>query len=637
MINTNNIKLDEKRFNGYQEQNNGQEEELTNLKPISKINIFVGANNSGKSMFMRLLSTTKDFLVDTSVIEISEETKEFFSKYSELIQNKFSTLYVVDGVSKNSILEYLQVFLGKIPAHPEFSSLLLYINTLKRNLESAVKININSTFNHTNGYQHIDPFSPDDIEKIVFESENALAIVNKIIDNCKDNESKDAKRVYIPVLRGLRLLTNQSSQERGFTDYYKETTDKDYFTDFDNKPTIFSGLGFYKELTDLLLGNNEQRISVQKYQEFIRENLFENKKVELIPNQTTKTVIVKIGDEIEREIHLLGDGIQSAIILTFLPFVTNEPTYFFIEEPEIYLHPGLQRKILEFFNSDEWKHHKFFMTTHSNHFLDITIDIKDVSIFTFRKRLEDGEHNEKSANFTIEAVDGTDQSSLELLGVRNSSVFLVNATIWVEGITDRWYLRKMLNSYMEFLEKKKKLNRKLEEDVHYCFVEYSGSNITHWSFLNKEDHPIVVKRLCAKAMVVVDDDGGKKAERKKELLEVLTKKNLIVLPCNEIENLLPYKIIKSIVAEYEKVDESELPDINYEFYKDKYLGSFIHENILLNKKPRRKGGYKTDSGTIKDKRIFCEKALDKIEFSKLPNSTQKVIKDIYNFIVKQNS
>jgi AAA domain, putative AbiEii toxin, Type IV TA system len=453
------------------------------------------------------------------------------------------------------------------------------------------------------------------------------------LDELNDQADNNAKRVYIPVLRGLRPL------DQYFKDFYGETTLKDYFKDSDDKPTVFTGLGFYHELRKLKNGTEESRPKIEKYQDFVSESLFEGKNVVLTPHVdeggNEKTVLVKIGNEPEREIHLLGDGIQSAIILTFLPFVTKEPTYFFIEEPEMYLHPGLQRKILEFFNSDECKHHKIFMTTHSNHFLDITIDIKDVSIFTFRKQLQN-----TSEEFVIEAVDGTDQSSLELLGVRNSSVFLVNATIWVEGITDRWYLRKMLNSYMEFLEKKKKLNRKLEEDVHYCFVEYGGSNITHWSFLNKEEHPIVVERLCAKAMVVVDNDGGKKEERKNELLKTLKKDNLIVLPCREVENLLPYEIIKSIVAEYEQIAESMLPTFDYEKYSGKYLGTFIHSKILQGKEPERKGGYKSKSGTIKDKRVFCEKALDKldkIEFSELPDSTQKVIKDIYNFIVNQNS
>ncbi len=568
MIKANNIKLNDE-FNLYKEKIETESKTIEVLKPISKINIFVGANNSGKSMFMRLLSTMKEFPVHAKSIEGLEDEREKLRLNHEKIMTEISHIEFI-STSKIAIDHNDMKFLRKILEESIHETLFSYRESLENLLLQYRKLcKLSADLVGIN-----DKFAPDKIIAIENWAKEGVKIIDNILNELKDLDdikviSDEAriqddirvKTVYIPVLRGLRPLDDK------FTDVYKDTTVKDYFKVLQgnsSRPDIFTGLGFYKELTNLLLGNNEQRISVQKYQEFIRENLFENKKVELIPNQTTKTVIAKIGDEIEREIHFLGDGIQSAIILTFLPFVTKEPTYFFIEEPEIYLHPGLQRKILEFFDK-KCNRHKFFMTTHSNHFLDITIDIKDVSIFTFRKRLEDGNHNEKSANFIIEAVDGTNQSSLELLGVRNSSVFLVNATIWVEGITDRWYLRKMLNSYIEQNKVKK-----IDEDVHYCFVEYGGSNITHWSFLDEEDFPIEVERLCSKAVLVVDKDGDSKLERKKQLKRKLGNR-LIVLPCREVENSLNYEVIKSVVAEYEKIDESKFPELKYEDYKDNTL------------------------------------------------------------------
>jgi Predicted ATP-dependent endonuclease of the OLD family len=313
--------------------------------------------------------------------------------------------------------------------------------------------------------------------------------------------------------------------------------------------------------------------------------------------------------------------------------VTKEKTFFFIEEPEMYLHPGLQRKILQFY--DSLRQHTFFLTTHSNHFLDITIDFKNVSIFTFNKILDDSENDEKEPNFTFEAVDSGCQSSLELLGVRNSSVFLVNATIWVEGITDRWYLRKMLNSYMDYLEEKGELELRLEEDTHYSFVEYGGANITHWSFLDYEEKPIEVERLCGKAIVIIDGDGEKRERRKDDLQNALGER-LIPLPCREIENLLPYKILKEVVKEYENNEDLSLPEFTYDAYKDEYLGTFIESKMLKNKFNRR-GGYKEESGTIRRKTDFCERASRKIKYADLPESTQIIIKNIYEFIYKQNT
>jgi hypothetical protein len=217
-------------------------------------------------------------------------------------------------------------------------------------------------------------------------------------------------------------------------------------------------------------------------------------------------------------------------------------------------------------------------------------------------------------------------------------VFLVNATIWVEGITDRWYFRKMLNSYMEYLTEQKELKLKLEEDTHYSFVEYGGANITHWSFLDYEEKPIEVKRLCAKSIVIIDKDGEKKEQRKEDLKKFLGER-LIILACREVENLLPYKTIKKVVAEYEKIDESELKDFDYEKYQNEYLGTFI-ETKMLNSKIIRRGGYREPppkTGTLKGKLGFCERAIPNIQYTDLPDSTKEIIKQIYEFIYSQNS
>src|ERR1041384_4416314 len=102
-----------------------------------------------------------------------------------------------------------------------------------------------------------------------------------------------------------------------------------------------------------------------------------------------------------------------------------------------------------------------------------------MSIFTFRKRFDDSTHNEKQAEFEIENVSSGDTSCLELLGVRNSSVFLSNFTIWVEGITDRRYPAHYLKLHVDHLRGTDTSVKDFREDLHYSFVEYGGANITH--------------------------------------------------------------------------------------------------------------------------------------------------------------
>lgn len=183
-------------------------------------------------------------------------------------------------------------------------------------------------------------------------------------------------------------------------------------------------------------------------------------------------------------IYDLGDGLQGLIILTFLAFTQSEHCLFFIEEPDLYMHPGLQRALVE--TLLDQPRHQYFMTTHSNHLLDMTLDYSNMSIFLFRKNISD-----KKVAFTVSNVSLPDTDVLRELGVRSSSVFLTNTTIWVEGITDRRYLRTYMERYLNELESSDKekfeLLRTFQEDCHYSFVEYQGAQIVHWSFDAKED------------------------------------------------------------------------------------------------------------------------------------------------------
>lgn len=379
------------------------------------------------------------------------------------------------------------------------------------------------------------------------------------------------------------------------------------------------------------MGPKEDRDKVKEFERFLKETFFNNEEINIIPRIGGNVVYFRIGDHEEHPIYELGDGIQSIIILTYpLFFNQGKKLNFFIEEPEHYLHPGFQRAYIE--TLLKFKDYQYFITTHSNHILDLTLDKEHISVFTFRKKYS--ETNEPT--FTIENVENEDANILESIGARNSSVFLSNCTIWVEGITDRIYIRK----YLEVYQASKK---RYKEDLHYSFVEYAGNNITHWSFLDDADSEhsnIEVERLCGRLFLISDNDGvdfdldkSAKAERQRQLSDKL-KDRYYCLQSREIENMLSTEVLKQTVKALDKKGEALTfsPNFDYNVYKHEKLGAFLDSHIQNASKK-----YSEDSGTIKDKLNFAKTAVKHINtINDLSSDALDLAERLYNFITSRN-
>ncbi|MBT2285175.1 AAA family ATPase [Paenibacillus polymyxa] len=593
------------------------------LENLTKINIFVGSNNSGKSQMLRNIFKTP--------------TLEFVPNDLELIQlNALQTELVgeVEAVmSRNRATEYGGI-MQAVRALTDVDWIVEDTDVLERisaTLERLINITNNESFESNARYTgtgHYGDFFKQPLQEIGKEYMKKLQMI-------VGNETKRKyhfDNVYIPTLRGLRPYNATGD------DFYSERTKKDYFQS-ETKGSVFSGLSLYDQLRSMLLGNLEEREKVARYQEFLGDTFFNGEKVVLLPAIHSDVVIVKIGDEKEMPIYNLGDGIQSIIILTFPLYAhLGENLLVFIEEPELYLHPGLQRKLIETFLRDEFSGYQFFLTTHSNHFLDITLDVNQISIYSFKKELASSEEKEKQASFVIENVSNEDNSLLEMLGVKNSSVYLSNCTVWVEGITDRFYVRRYLKLYQDHLNISEK--DRFKEDYHYSFVEYSGNNITHWSFLDDNSDEIFksmnVDRLCSRLFLITDKDSEKKLSRQEKLKARLGER-FYCLESKEIENTLTADIVKKVIADYEKSNVDSLSfNQNFETntYQNKYLGRFI-DNVLTDSK--RKGGYASESGTIKEKVKFSEKAIGHLEeYSNLSEDAKRLAERLFQFIRQNN-
>ena len=593
------------------------------LEGLSKINIFVGANNSGKSRLIRNLAKVDEILFEPreEAFPWGHPLRNFSMVSSELperintpdqtghaIVNQLGLRIPFEDLGKQGLRGLTAVPLTRkqqTKATSGISHVREKLNSLIRSYSSKLQIH---------GLRHVA---------------RELDSLKESVDHAAEYEGAAAEieRVYIPTLRTLRDLGNHTLFRSRTVDDYKIPEE-----------TILTGQSLYQEVESLLRGTLTDRETLREFEVWLSKSFFEGSPVALIPRISQTTLTVKIGDEHEKPIHELGDGIQSLLILTFPLFrKSNKHLLVFMEEPELFLHPWLQRAFLEVL-SERFPKHQYFLTTHSNHFLDLTLDLPDVSVYTLEKHIDNSvSSRERNADFHIRQVSRDDRKPLELLGVRNSSVFLSNCTIWVEGVTDRRYIAHWLKLYQERDEERSVKPRVFKEDLHYSFVEYGGGNITHFSFLDEDDEidpaekRILVDRLCAKLFLIIDKDGDKKSERK-ALLERRLADRFYCLPGREIENLLKPEVIQRVLFAY---GEEDAPLFKKSQILEKKLGESIDKTLGQHRK--RRSAYADENGVLKGKVLFCERALSATrKWSDVSEEAAALTEKVYQFITDLN-
>ncbi|TNC04015.1 AAA family ATPase [Vibrio diabolicus] len=554
------------------------------LTSVKQINFFIGPNNSGKSRKLRqffLLKKDK-IIFDTDLLSVQQcldHWKNSFTSNQEMSIISHTRRNLSDFISAvESIIE------NNRPV-----GIYQLNQAIIENVYGSNRNGVSSIENHL-------------IEPVKRSNESGHVVLDKI------NQIKNWHSVYIPTLRSLRNIHD--------TDAFHQRTTTDYFPGSSLKEMIFTGHTLYDDVKAHLLGSHEEREKVRKYEKYLSKSFFFGQDIALVPRIDTDVVYFKEGDREERPIYDLGDGIQSIIMLTYPIFMATKPTMFFIEEPELYLHAGLQRTLVETYANH--KEHMFYITTHSNHFLDIAQERDDVSIQQVRQSEEGETEVTPAAEF---------EELLTELGVRASSVLLANCSIWVEGITDKLYLRTYLNKYIEELREKgyeQKANQlsSYHENLHFVFTEYQGSNITHWYFGKSNSDEYInstpARKLNHKILLIADADIDGKGDRV-ELLKQDLGDSFILLDWKEIENYIPQEIIiKTAEARWNTfngIGEStnsfqNVPKNRFE-KKDEGIGTilerFVQKKSLQD--PERKL-YSEKSGTIKDKVKFCHTAIE---------------------------
>lgn len=608
------------------------------LTDVKRLNAFVGPNNSGKSRLLRALfaegAKLKVSIDHDGVLKIRNCIRWLAAK----VDAAPAGINVRNDL--HNLLQNPTGFQGLVSVLMFENELTNRIGQLQNQLSSDTENNLRATASRN--YEELGEF-----RRHLYELRTGIEGVNNHLRYQTDggyfqSVHPDARFVYIPTLRGLRSPSLREDEVNGYFD----RTWKDYFNDNTfpglgladarNKlaeDTIRTGLELYSLLTRKLLGDRTDRESIAKFETYLSEAFFGGIQVSLIPRMGSDSVYIRIGNE-EHPVEHLGDGLQHLIIMT-LPLYEHrdKPLFLFIEEPDLFLHAGYQRRLIEKFIGDSDRELYVFVTTHSSQFLDITIPDGHCSVYRFERRSEDTNDSQGEQHFRVTRSGIGDGRLLEDVGVTPSSVLLANCTIWVEGVTDRKYFRKCIQLYFEKHREKKDYI----EGLHYSFVEYGGSNITHWSFL--DDEGIDVERLCAKLILIADKDTGKSKEKRHKELRRNLGERFICLSVQEVENLLTAEVVRKVVSGWIG-NGMELPESIFDGHENHKLGEFIEERLRLNKatKGAKKKKFASKSGSIERKQEFCDRALEHIVgFSDLSRQAVGVTKKICDFIIASNS
>ncbi|MDT8698706.1 ATP-binding protein [Acinetobacter baumannii] len=572
------------------------EENYNKILEIKRLNFFIGKNNAGKSRFLR----------------------NFFSSKTPSHRYQIKLFRQLLSVSQELQEEDEYKYLKERGSYSDFlSQLKSFQETLNYSVDSSAE-QFKYCLDYLNSMGLLHKFG---------SSQHTNNLKNEFKEQYQDSvdPSLDSEKFYLPILRGMRPVTEIENKQP-----YIERAQKDYFRNIQNfnVKSIITGESLYHELKVHLLGEPEQRDLIKSYENKLSQYFFDNEPISLIPKHDQDVVNIKIGSDRQFPISELGDGLQQIIILTYEAFIKKQQTHsFFVEEPELHMHAGMVRQLMNFYLNET--QHYYFFTTHSNHLLDMVDESDQVIIQKFVKQPKS--EDPKEFEFKIYRCD-RDRDLLASLGVKPSSVYLANCTIWVEGITDRLYITKYMEKYLSELEnsdlEQYKKYRRFMPNYHYTFVEYAGSNLTHWSFSDDyadhlEDKGLSAKAVASEMLLIADGDIQGKAERVSILKSELNKENYYILECKETENTLPKSSIVRVAKvrfprmkpETKKSYDISLidgiTDENYFDHANYGIGKLIDSKIKKPSSTTKKTAFADGNGvgTIKYKLDFCREII----------------------------